>query len=387
MRLRVAIVGAAALAATVLAPQIAAANGTAWVIQSTRTPAMTGGAAFTAISCPTSTQCMGVGTGAIVGNGFAEKWNGTRWRPLAVSEPVGTTTSGLQDVSCTSRAACTAVGYYFTGSGAGTEFTLAERWNGTAWSVESSPSPGSSGPTLLGVSCPSASDCTAVGTYQAVPGGPNVTLAEQWNGVQWTVQSTPNPTAAGRWSQLTSVSCSASSTCTAVGYYVDSSNAEVMLAEQWNGVTWAIQPTPSPAGAPQTLLSGVSCQAAAACTAVGKQLTSTQTLTLAERWNGTIWATQSTPSGVFTGQFTGVSCPTPSACTAVGMYQIVSGMFVTLAEQWNGVTWAIESSPNPNRKLASLTGVSCVSATTCDAVGYSLNQKGVEFTLAERNAP
>src|ERR1017187_1158169 len=226
MRLRVAVVGAAAVAATVLAPQLASASGTAWVIQSSRTPSMTGGGAFTAISCSSSTKCMGVGTGAgSVGTGFADKWNGTRWRPLSVSAPVGAATSGLQGVSCTSPTACTAVGYYFDGSGS--EFTLAERWNGTAWSIESSPSPGSYGPTLLGVSCPSASDCTAVGTYQAVTGGPNVTLAEQWNGVQWTVQSTP-----------------------------------------------------SPAGALQTSLSGVSCQSAAACTAVGKQESSTQTLTL-----------------------------------------------------------------------------------------------------------
>jgi hypothetical protein len=70
------------------------------------------------------------------------------------------------------------------------------------------------------------------------------------------------------------------------------------------------------------------------------------------------------------------------------MYQIISDIYVTLAEQWDGVTWAIESSPNPtNRKLADLTGVSCVSASTCEAVGYSLNHKGYEFTLAEGNAP
>jgi hypothetical protein len=167
MRLRVAVVGAAAVAATVLAPQIASAGGTAWVVQPTPTPSMTGGGAFAAISCPSSTKCMGVGSGAgSVGNGFAEKWNSTRWRPLSVSEAVGTTTSGLQGVSCTSPAACTAVGYYFDGSGS--EFTLAERWNGTAWSIQASPSPGSYGPALLGVSCPTANDCTAVGTYQAV---------------------------------------------------------------------------------------------------------------------------------------------------------------------------------------------------------------------------
>ena len=68
------------------------------------------------------------------------------------------------------------------------------------------------------------------------------------------------------------------------------------------------------------------------------------------------------------------------------MYQIVSGKWVTLAEQWNGVTWALESSSNPSyRKFADLTGVSCVTASTCEADGYSLNRLGDEFTLAEGN--
>jgi len=386
MRLRVAVIAAAALAATALAPQVASATVSAWVIQVTRTPNTPGGGGFTAISCPSSMKCIGVGAGAEApGFGFADKWNGTKWRSLSVGQPAGTTRSALSGVSCISSTACTAVGYYFDGTGA--EFTLAERWNGTAWSIQPTPSPGSYGPALLGVSCPRATDCTAVGTYQAVTGGPFVTLAEHWNGVDWTVQSTPNPTAAARLSQLSSVSCSASSACTAVGFYMDASNFEVMLAERWNGHVWTIQSTPSPAGALQTWLSGVSCESATACTAVGAQVSSTTTLTLAERWKGLGWAIQSSPSGL-AGEFSAVSCPTATACTAVGTYQIVNGTFVTLAERRNGVKWAIQSSPTPsNRSFADLTGVSCVSASTCEAAGYSATDQGSDFTLAEGNAP
>ena len=294
------------------------------------------------------------------------------------------TRSGLQGVSCSSATACTAVGYYFNASGS--EFTLGERWNGTSWSIQSTPSPGSYGPELLGVSCPTATDCTAVGTYQAVSGGPNVTLAERWSGGIWTVQTTPNPTAAGHWTQLSNVACSSASACTAVGYYLDSSNSEVMLAERWNGHVWAIQSTPSPAGALQTSLSGVSCASSTACTAVGAQITSTKTLTLAEGWNGTAWTTRSSPSGL-AGAFSAVSCASTGACSATGMYQVVNGTFVTLAEEWNGANWTIESTPSPsNRKLADLTGVSCVSASTCEAVGFSATSTGHDYTLAVGNA-
>jgi hypothetical protein len=41
------------------------------------------------------------------------------------------------------------------------------------------------------------------------------------------------------------------------------------LAEAWNGVTWVVQHTPSPAKAKESELSGVSCTAATTCTAVG----------------------------------------------------------------------------------------------------------------------
>jgi hypothetical protein len=45
------------------------------------------------------------------------------------------------------------------------------------------------------------------------------------------------------------------------------------LAESWNGNTWAIQTTPSPAGATAAALDGVSC-VAASCTAAGYSVAS-----------------------------------------------------------------------------------------------------------------
>jgi hypothetical protein len=35
--------------------------------------------------------------------------------------------------------------------------------------------------------------CTAVGVYSKGSDGAQVTLAEAWNGTAWSVQSTPNP--------------------------------------------------------------------------------------------------------------------------------------------------------------------------------------------------
>jgi hypothetical protein len=61
------------------------------------------------------------------------------------------------------------------------------------------------------------------------------------------------------------------------------------LAEAWNGTSWAIQGTQTPAGATYGMLDGVSCTAASACTAAGYSNNENNALspdtTLAERYS------------------------------------------------------------------------------------------------------
>ena len=52
-------------------------------------------------------------------------------------------------------------------------------WDGTSWSVLSSPDPDSGWNTLNGVSCVAASDCFAVG-YASASSGPIYPLIEEW---------------------------------------------------------------------------------------------------------------------------------------------------------------------------------------------------------------
>ncbi|MEA2314573.1 MAG: hypothetical protein QOI03_1265, partial [Solirubrobacteraceae bacterium] len=47
-------------------------------------------------------------------------------------------------------------------------------------------------------------------------------------------------------SVLSGVSCTTASACTAVGYYVNSAGTRLTLAERWNGTSWATQTTPNP---------------------------------------------------------------------------------------------------------------------------------------------
>jgi hypothetical protein len=90
--------------------------------------------------------------------------------------------SYFDSVSCFSASSCTATGL---GIDAATdnEFTLAEHWNGSTWTVQATPSPVALAVGLYGVACASALSCTAVGSYYTGgAAGFNFPLAEQWNG-------------------------------------------------------------------------------------------------------------------------------------------------------------------------------------------------------------
>src|ERR1700691_270176 len=148
----------------------------------------------------------------------------------------------LTGVSCSSSTACTGVGSY----GSSSPDTLAERWNGTSWSKQTIPTPAKSESILRGVSCTSSTACKAVGLSENTTTGVVETLAETWNGTEWTIQKTPNPSGA-QGSRLFGISCTSSSACLAVGTYETSSYEERTLGESWNCTEWTIYEPNNPA--------------------------------------------------------------------------------------------------------------------------------------------
>ena len=358
-------------------------NGTTWSVQSAPSPAGATDSELHAISCNSASSCLAVGfSGA---QALAEEWNGTTWTIQPTPTPAGG--SELDGVSCSAPGDCTAVGT--EGSSIG-DVTLAEGWDGTTWTIETTVNPpGAPSPNyhsvLGGVSCTSATACTAAGWFTRTV-KKDVPLAEVWNGTAWTVQATPDP-AGAIVTKLAGVSCSSPTACTAVGSSFSSTAAsDVTLAERWNGTTWKLQSTPNPTGAIASTLSSVSCSSAAACTAVGSFEGSSDLFSLAEAWNGTAWAVETTPNAATTtgSVLDGVSCSSAASCTAVGFYDSPAGA-LALAEAWNGQVWTIQATPNPPGPAAvsQLNGVSCSSATACTAVGFSQNSSSTDLTLAE----
>ena len=384
---RLAIAGVAVAVLLLVNSAVAAASG--WSIEPTPNPSGAANSYLHDVSCASARACAAVGyydNGATL-VALAERWNGTTWSIEHTPKPTGASFSVLGGVSCASASACTGVGYYDNGTPGGTladSVTLAERWNGTRWSVEHTPNPtGGSQSQLIGVSCTSASDCTAVGSYNN--GNIYVVLAERWNGTKWSIEHAPNPTGASQ-SQLYGVSCTSASACTAVGSYTNATTG-VTLAERWNGTKWSIEHTPNPTGGSNSELSDVSCTSASACIAVGYYSNGNLTtdVTLAERWNGTRWSIEPTPNptGATYSYLYGVWCASASACTAVGSDSNGGTTNVTLVEHWNGTRWSIEPTPSPTGGSNSeLYGVSCASARDCTAVGDYANGTP-QVTLAE----
>jgi hypothetical protein len=332
-------------------------NGSSWAVLPSPSPRLPGGGALlSSVSCTGSTRCMAVGQtqvftepgGFTVLHPFAEAWNGIKWQVVPTPK-LAHSGASLNGVSCTSPSACTAVGSEGTPKNA-TLFTLAESWNGSAWKFVTTPPPLTPGGTALStVSCTGPGACMAVGYYGFNDGtGTSVTLAEQWNGTAWRQRTTPTP---DRSATLGGVACTAATACLAVGaHFVPTGNlVNATLAEQWNGTRWTVQPSPNPSGAGAAGLGRVSCTGPAACMAVGGAVDQTGEVgfNVAEAWNGTSWHLVRTPNpGSTSNELRGVSCVSPSSCMAVGDFTGI-GNEMTLAESWDGTTWSLVKTPHP----------------------------------------
>ncbi len=319
------------------------------------------------LSCTAWGECTAVGeywNSAGHGRPLAEsRKNGYEWSLESVPVPTGAKKGLLDGVSCASSSACTAVGEYETSGAVVT--ALAAGWNGKEWTLQSAAIPtGAKKTSLEGVSCPSSTACTAVGTYET-GGGVQTVLAEGWNGSKWSVQATAKLPAETRSSHMHGVACTSSSVCVAVGVVVvheAGSEVQHVLVERWNGSEWTSQLT-----APEGTLYAVSCTSEKACMAVGAAAGKTSGV-LGELWNGTEWSAQSIPQPeAGTGTLYDVSCGSSSSCLAVGR----AGGATPIAERWNGSEWTSQSTSKPDAtEHAGLLGVSCVPAGQCLGVGY-----------------
>jgi len=245
-------------------------NENRWTIQSTPVPANATSSELTDVGCNSTAQCVGVGSAVIDGvrTAIAERWTSPTWASQTVPIPTDAAWSQLDGVDCLWSNFCVAVGRYITNDGSTRR--LAMFWNGTNWSLQTLAEPaGATSSSLNDVSCTASPNaCTVVGSWKNANDGNKVsTLAYRFNGSSWTQQSTPNPSE-GVTNVFVDVSCATATACTAAGYWVSSSGSNRTLAAHWNGSNWSLQGTPDPSGAVFSTLAGASCRLTR-CIAVG----------------------------------------------------------------------------------------------------------------------
>jgi hypothetical protein len=277
-------------------------------------------------------------------------------------------TNQIAAVACATSSFCVAVGNQSNATGT---TTLVEQWNGSTWSIVTSPNATGAGQNqLYGVSCAGPSFCVAVGV--SGPGGTFVNpLVEQWNGSAWSLGTAATPPSATA-TELNAVSCTTATWCMAAGYSTNASSARFAVAETWNGTAWTVSPITPPTGALSSQLDGIDCVSASWCMAGGDyENASMDYLSLAMLWNGSTWSVVSSPNpgNGTSGFFDSVSCAGTQFCVAAGFYYNGTVFQAELA-MWNGSTWSNVTAPETTPSTYNyLNGVACLSATSCSAVG------------------
>jgi hypothetical protein len=187
---------------------------------------------------------------------LVETLSGSTWAPTAPGEPSGVTVASLSAISCASTTFCVAIGEDEDSNGS---HGLLETLSGGSWTSVSSPVPSgavsSKISSLASVSCgasgscvAASGSCVAVGTYEtssyAVP-----SLIDTLASGSWTGTAAPAASGSSTTNGLSAVSCATSTSCVAVGWYVDTSHYYHGLVETDSGSSWTASSGTGPANA------------------------------------------------------------------------------------------------------------------------------------------
>jgi hypothetical protein len=331
------------------------------------------------VACPSPSECWAVGhyfNDVFISQTLIQRWDGTSWTIASSPNTDTAVSNSLNGVTCVSASECWAVGSYL---GQTSFQTLIEHWDGTSWTIVTSPN---TDPTqnnsLNAVTCVSASECWAVGTFAVTTSNTiSQTLTEHWDGTSWTIVNSPNTSDTDN-NFLNGVTCVSESDCWAAGVYnLPKTTTSQTLIEHWDGTSWTIVSSPNNQVMWNNNLYGVACSSAVDCWAVGNYYNSTKpsiSQTLIERWDGTSWTIASSPNTDTTQKnfLNGVTCASASECWAVGNYYSTEFPLVskTLIQSWDGTSWTIVSSPDTGADpVDTLFGVTCASASDCWSVG------------------
>jgi hypothetical protein len=222
-------------------------NGTAWSVSTSFKTAMSGQIADgVADISPTDAYAIGGGLGSAP-YGIVTQWNGTTWSRLTVPVPPNDISTDFDAISADSPDDVWIVGSYTAtvSSTQGTFGTYTLHWNGSSWSIVSTPAnPSGVEDQFDSIQAISPTNVWAVGqALNADTLASEGTLIEHWNGTAWSVVPSPSP---GIGDYLNGVTANGSSDVWAVGTYFQSDTSdEQTLTLNWNGTSWSTVSSPT----------------------------------------------------------------------------------------------------------------------------------------------
>jgi hypothetical protein len=301
-------------------------------------------------------------------------------------------------VSCATSGNCSAGGIYADESGDRQAFVVSEKnstW-GSAIEVPGTATLNTGGTAEVNsVSCASAGNCSAGGSYTDGSGHVQAFVVSEKNGTWGTAIEVPGTATlnAGGTAEVHSVSCATSGNCSAGGGYRSSGGGfEAFVVSEKNG-TWATAIEVPGSGTLNTggdaVVWSVSCGTAGNCAAGGTYYTKinpghSQAFVVSQK-NGT-WGTAIEVPGTATTNSDGiasvasVSCASAGNCVAGGSFFRGSGAREPFVVSETDGTWGTETevlgSGSLNTYGGAVSSVSCASAGNCSAGGIYSDSAG-----------
>jgi hypothetical protein len=241
---------------------------------------------------------------------------------------------------------------------------LIEHWNGSSWSVVSSPTATVENTHLNAVAAISSNDVWAVG------GSSGNVLVEHWDGTKWRVVSSP----VFGSGEATAISADSANDIWVV-------NGNTFL--HFNGTKWSSEASAIGTASGSTSVTALSPTDVWATGTVpdgrtGGRHPTTILKAAIEHWDGTSWSIVTSPNPNPGGSSTlqGIAAISANDIWAVGTFGGTSVVPTekTLTEHWDGTSWSIISSPSPAANQNELFAVTALSDGTVAAVGH---QEGV----------
>jgi hypothetical protein len=273
---------------------------------------------------------------------LAEHFDGQRWTAYPLPD-VGSNINSLLHVSMLPSGEAWAVGYFV--SAHFKQKTLVEHFDGSAWNVVPSPSPGARQNILYQVAALSSRDVWAVGGTQDDSLEWH-TLAEHWDGTRWSVVPTDDPGVTGNL--FYALSAVSSTDVYATGQLAGSKFPGRALVEHWDGKSWEVVPAPLDAGGTDIPL-GITASRSA-ITIVGDRESSLAPYTTFVASGGVAGLSidVSPNRGLGENDLFSVATASGGSIWAVGWYiDPRTGNHKTLIERETNGDWTLVSSPNP----------------------------------------